>query len=85
MRDSVRNASNEDTAAYADYSKLMGKFAKALEPSWYKTMPRIGSLAVGDLMTFAQMGLKLGSWAGRPAGIHARRLIAGARHHGRVF
>jgi len=58
-RSSVRNASNEDTAAYADYSKLMGKFARALEPSWYKTMPRIGSLAVGDLMTFAQMGLKL--------------------------
>jgi len=57
--DSLRNASGEDTAAYADYSKLMGRFAQALEPSWYKTMPRIGSLALGDLMTFARMGLKL--------------------------
>ncbi len=56
---SLRNASGEDTAAYADYSKLMGRFAQALEPSWHKTMPRIGSLAIGDLMTFAHMGLKL--------------------------
>ncbi len=56
---SLHNASGEDTAAYADYSKLMGKYARALDPSWYKTMPRIGSLAIGDLMTFAQMGLKL--------------------------
>jgi len=57
--DSVRNANAEDTASYADYSGLMKRFAKALEPSWHKTMPRIGSLAFGDLMTFASMGLNL--------------------------
>lgn len=56
---SLRDASSEDAAAYADYTKLMAKFAKALEPFWFKTMPRIGSLAIGDLMTFAGMGLKL--------------------------
>jgi phytoene dehydrogenase-like protein len=55
----LHNASNEDMAAYAEYSKLMEKFAEALGPFWYKTMPRIGSKALGDLMTFAHMGLKL--------------------------
>ena len=57
--DSVSNVTTEDAEAYADYSDLMKRFAKALEPSWHKTMPRIGSLAFGDLMTFASMGLKL--------------------------
>jgi len=57
--ESLHNASSEDTAAYAEYAEMMGKFARALDPSWLKTMPRIGSLAVGDLMTFASMGLKL--------------------------
>jgi len=56
---SLRNAGSEDITAYADYLKLMGRFAQALEPFWHKTMPRIGSLAFGDLMTFAHMGLKL--------------------------
>jgi len=56
---SVHNANADDTAAYAEYSGLMKRFAKALEPSWHKTMPRIGSLAFGDLITFASMGLKL--------------------------
>lgn len=55
----LHNASDKDTAAYDEYSALLGRFAKALEPSWFRTMPRIGSLAVGDLMTFARMGLKL--------------------------
>ena len=57
--DSLRNASGDDTAAYAEYSKLMARFAEALAPFWNKTMPRIGSLALGDLTTFAHMGLKL--------------------------
>jgi len=57
--DALHNAGSQDTAAYAEYSKLMEVFAKALEPFWLKTIPRIGSLAVGDLMTFAHMGLKL--------------------------
>lgn len=57
--DALHGASREDTAAYIEYTKLLGRFARALEPFWHKTMPRIGSMAIGDLMTFAQMGLKL--------------------------
>lgn len=56
---SLRNGSEADTRAYAELSELMDKFAKALDPFWYKTMPRIGSRAAGDLMTFAHLGLKL--------------------------
>ena len=56
---SVRNTSADDTSAYADYTAMMSRFAEALAPSWHKTMPRIGSRAIGDLTTFAQIGLKL--------------------------
>lgn len=57
--EALHNASAADAAAYAELSKLMRRFAGALEPFWFKTMPRIGSTAVGDLMTFAHMGMKL--------------------------
>ena len=57
--ESAHNVGADDAAAYREYTALMRRFAKALEPSWHKTMPRIGSTRLGDLMTFAQMGLKL--------------------------
>jgi len=50
---------SDDEAAYRGYLRLMTRFAKALKPFWHKTMPRIGAIALSDLMTFAQMGLKI--------------------------
>ncbi len=57
--DAVENAGEDDSAAYREYVEMMGRFARALEPNWLKTMPRFGSFGIGDLTTFAQMGLKL--------------------------
>ena len=56
---SLSGAGADDNAAYLDYMRQMRRFADALKPSWLKTMPRIGATGIGDLMTFAQIGLKL--------------------------
>lgn len=55
----LQGASTDDAEAYTDYLRLMRRCADALAPFWLKTMPRIGSTALGDLATFAHMGLKL--------------------------
>jgi len=55
----LTGAGDADAAAYRDYSQLMGRFADALKPFWHKTMPRIGATSLSDVMTFAQLGLKL--------------------------
>ena len=48
-----------DADAYGSFQQLMRRLANALDPFWSKTMPRIGSHSLADLMTFAQVGLKL--------------------------
>jgi phytoene dehydrogenase-like protein len=55
----LSGAGDDDNATYQDYMRLMRRFADALKPSWLKTMPRIGSAGMSDLMTFAQIGLKI--------------------------
>ena len=55
----LTGAGADDAAAYADYARLLQRFADALSPSWLKTMPRFGSSSLGDLSTFAQLGLRL--------------------------
>ena len=55
----LTGAGADDAAAYAEYARLLQRFADALSPFWLKTMPRIGSSSVGDLSTFAQLGLRL--------------------------
>ncbi len=55
----LQGAGHEDADSYARYLRLMRRCADALAPFWLKTMPRIGSAALGDLATFAHMGLKL--------------------------
>ncbi len=50
---------DEDASAYLEYSRSMRQFADALKPFWHKTMPRVGATALSDLVTFAQMGLKI--------------------------
>ena len=55
----VSGVSDEDARSYGNYVRLMGKCARALQPAWLKTMPRIGNNSLGELLTFAQVGLKL--------------------------
>ena len=49
----------DDANAYQDYCRLMYRFADALGPFWLKTMPRIGSAGLADLVTFAHVGLNI--------------------------
>jgi len=57
--DSVTGAGEDDANSYRDYEQQMRRFADILKPFWLKTMPRIGANSVGDLMTFAHIGLNL--------------------------
>ncbi len=55
----VGGVSAQDISKYRQYGQLLGRFANLLKPFWLKTMPRIGSRSLGELATFAQLGLKL--------------------------
>jgi len=55
----VTGTSPDDEHAYQDYSRLMHRLADVLKPFWLKTMPRIGSTSLVDLMTFAHVGLNI--------------------------
>jgi phytoene dehydrogenase-like protein len=60
LRDGTLTGTSEDDAdAYVALMRLLEKHARALRPSWFKTMPRIGVGSVGDMMTFAQIGMRL--------------------------
>jgi phytoene dehydrogenase-like protein len=59
QQNSVSGASSDDAASYQNYSRLMHRLAAALEPFWLKTMPRIGSTDLSDLLTFGHMGLNI--------------------------
>lgn len=55
----LSGAETGDTDAYAGYHALMTRFAGALEPFWFKTMPRIGNNSMGDVLTFAHIGFNV--------------------------
>jgi phytoene dehydrogenase-like protein len=57
--DSISGTGARDSESYTEYLRLMRRCAAALEPSWLKKVPPIGSASVTDLMSFAQLGLKL--------------------------
>ena len=59
LGDTVTGVSNKDASRYKAYRAQLLKFAKALAPSWMKTMPRVGNNSLKELLTFAQVGLKL--------------------------
>lgn len=54
---SISGTSAKDTDSYQNYARLMRRFAAVLRPSWLKTMPRIGSTDMSDLLTFGRLGL----------------------------
>ena len=55
----VGGTSAEDSANYQEYARIMRRFADALRPFWLKTMPRIGSTGMSDLLTWGHMGLNI--------------------------
>ena len=58
-RNTITGASTEDTRAYWEFRQLMERCAGALQPFWHKTMPRVGNNSLTELLTFAQVGIKL--------------------------
>ncbi len=58
---SLAGTDSDDAMAYHRYSEMMHRFADILKPFWLKTMPRIGSTNLADMMTFGHLGLKLRS------------------------
>ena len=58
-RASVSGVTAADSKAYGDFAALLDRFATVLEPFWNKTVPRIGNNSAGELLSFAQLGLKL--------------------------
>lgn len=57
--DGVSGVESGDVESYSDYLRLMNRCAKALGSSWLKKMAPIGSTSISDLLSFAQLGLKL--------------------------
>lgn len=55
----VSGVSDADAAAYKTHRQQLKTFATTLAPFWAKTMPGIGGNSLKELLTFAQMGLKL--------------------------
>jgi phytoene dehydrogenase-like protein len=55
----VEGVGEKDAAAYQEYRRQMRRFADALSPFWLKTIPRIGSAGMSDLMTFGHLGLNI--------------------------
>lgn len=55
----VSGVAQEDIQAYTDYLEFMQVFVDVLKPFWLKSIPRIGPGSFADLLTFAQLGLKL--------------------------
>ena len=57
--ETLAGAGSDDADRYRDYRSSLKRFAKALQPFWLKTMPRIGNNRPGELLTFAQLGLRM--------------------------
>ena len=57
--DTVSGVGAADSQAWASLAGLLDRFAAALEPSWGKTIPRIGNNSLAEIATFAQLGLKI--------------------------
>lgn len=57
--DSVTGAGQSDADAYRQFKAQMQRFADALKPFWLRTIPRAAPGKLSDMLTFAQIGLKL--------------------------
>ncbi len=59
QQDTVSGTSADDAESYQDFKALMQRFTDVLKPFWLKTMPRIGTTSLAEMMTFAHIGLNL--------------------------
>ena len=57
--ETVAGAGDDDAVAFKSYLLSMQRFAKALQPFWLKTMPRIGNASVAELLTLGRLGLNI--------------------------
>jgi phytoene dehydrogenase-like protein len=57
--DSVTGADQGDADAYRTFNARMQRIADALKPFWLKTIPRAAPGKLSEMLTFAQIGLKL--------------------------
>jgi len=55
----VSGVSDEDRAEVLKFHLLTQKLADMLGPFWLKTVPPIGSSSLSDMLSFAQLGLKI--------------------------
>ncbi len=58
-RDTLAGAGSEDSAAYGEYCRLLGRFAEAINPFWHKRPPVIAEGDIGDLATLGKFGWNL--------------------------
>ena len=57
--DSVSGVSEKDAHNFNQYKSLLNKFADALKPFWLKSIPRLKNENIRDILTFAEIGLKI--------------------------
>ena len=55
----LSGVSDEDANAYAELNRQLKKYAAFMESVYLKTMPRIGENSLGEMMTFAGIGLRM--------------------------
>lgn len=55
----LSGVSEAEQQAYSKYSRLMNRFAAMLSPFWLKTVPPIGHNSLSEILSFAELGLKL--------------------------
>ena len=58
-QDGISGVPDKEVRQYDLYIASLKRFAKALQPFWMKTMPRMGGNTLAEILTFAQIGLKL--------------------------
>ena len=57
--DHLSGVSDDEQSAFASYSRLMNRFASMLAPFWLKTVPPIGNNSLSEILSFAELGLKM--------------------------
>ena len=56
---SVFGVSDNEESAFKNYSRLINRFASMLAPFWLKTVPPIGNNSLSEILSFAELGLKM--------------------------
>ena len=57
--DRLSGVPETEQQSFSEYHRLLQRFADKLSPFWLKTVPPIGNNSLGELFSFAQLGLNL--------------------------